>query len=107
MTKKASEYDEVGSVQEARPRIKEPPLFAVILHNDDYTTMEFVMDVLKIFFRKGAEEAAQIMLKVHKAGQGTAGTYCFEIAETKVVQVKDYAREHGFPLRCSMEPVPS
>lgn len=94
------------AVQEGRPRLKEPPQFAVILHNDHYTTMEFVVEILKRFFRKTEEESVQIMLKVHQEGQGVAGVFHFEIAETKVMQVHDYARTKGFPLKCSLEPVP-
>ena len=97
---------EIGVVvQEGHPKLKEPPQYAVVLLNDDYTTMEFVMYVLKWFFRKSEEEAAQIMLKVHQLGKGVAGIYSHEIAETKVMQVHECARLKGFPLRCSVEPI--
>ena len=94
------------AVKEGRPKVKEPPHFAVVLLNDDYTTMEFVVAVLKRFFRRTEEEAVQIMLRVHHEGKGVAGIYSFEIAETKVSQVHDYAQSHGFPLRCAVEPAP-
>lgn len=90
---------------EEQLEVKEPRKFAVLLHNDDYSTMEFVMDVLKRFFKKTEEEAAQIMLKVHHEGRGVAGVYSQEIAETKVVQVEEYAKSHSFPLRCTAEPI--
>lgn len=92
------------AVQESRPKLCEPPRFAVLLHNDDYTTMEFVVEVLKRFFHKGEDEAVQIMLKIHQYGKGVAGVFHHEIAETKVLQVHDYARSKGFPLKCTAEP---
>ena len=92
------------AVQEGRPKLKEPPRYAVFLHNDDYTTMEFVIEVLRRYFHKKHEEAMQIMLQVHQQGKGIAGIYHLEIAETKVVQVHEYARSKGFPLMCSIEP---
>jgi ATP-dependent Clp protease adaptor protein ClpS len=98
----ASESD--AAVQESRPKLGEPPRFAVILHNDDYTTFDFVVEVLQKFFRKTATEAAEITLKVHHEGKGLAGVYSFEIAETKSLQVSEYSREKGHPLRSSVEP---
>lgn len=92
------------AVQESQPKIKEPPSYAVILHNDDYTTMEFVVEILSRFFRKTGEQAVQIMLQVHEQGKGVAGIYHHEIAETKVAQVHSYARDKGFPLLCTIEP---
>ena len=86
-----------------RTRLKEPKQYAVILHNDDYTTMEFVIDILKRFFKKNQAEAMDIMLKVHEQGHGVAGIYGYEIAETKVAQVSAYAQAHDFPLKCSIE----
>jgi ATP-dependent Clp protease adaptor protein ClpS len=83
--------------------VKEPPLFRVILHNDNYTTMEFVIEVLESVFAQPHEEAFRIMLNVHQHGHGVCGVYPFEIAETKVAIVHDLAREHGFPLRASVE----
>jgi ATP-dependent Clp protease adaptor protein ClpS len=98
-------YEGGVAVQEGRPKLKEPPSYAVLLHNDDYTTMEFVTEVLKKYFRRTEEQAVQIMLQVHQQGKGVAGIYHHEIAETKVVQVHEYARSHGFPLKCTVEPV--
>lgn len=100
-TELATETD----TQEAKPKVKKPPKYAVILHNDDYTTMEFVIEVLQRFFKKTQEEAVQVMLKVHHEGRGVAGIYSHDIAETKSVQVREYARSKGYPLMCSIEPV--
>lgn len=84
-------------------KTKQPPLYKVLLHNDDYTTMEFVIFVLMTVFHKDEAEAAQIMLHVHKKGIGVAGVCAKEIAETRVSQVHELAKEHEFPLRCSLE----
>jgi ATP-dependent Clp protease adaptor protein ClpS len=92
------------AVEEGRPQLKEPPQYRVILHNDDYTTMEFVIEVLTTFFHKSEAAAYEVMLKVHQEGQGVAGVYSYEIAETKVAQVEEAARQRGFPLKCSLEP---
>jgi ATP-dependent Clp protease adaptor protein ClpS len=92
------------AIAEGKPLQSEPPRYAVILHNDDYTTMEFVVEVLRKFFRHSEEKAAQVMLKVHQEGKGVAGIYSYEIAETKATQVRDYAKQRGFPLLCSVEP---
>jgi ATP-dependent Clp protease adaptor protein ClpS len=92
------------AVQEGRPKLKEPRKYLVLLHNDDYTTMEFVVEILHTFFHKSEAESHQIMLKVHQEGRGVAGIYSFEIAETKVVQVEEAARSRGFPLKCTIEP---
>ncbi len=81
----------------------EPRRFRVLLHNDHYTTMEFVVEILESVFNKNAPEATRIMLNVHKQGIGVCGVYSYEIAETKVDRVHYLAKEHGFPLRCSME----
>ena len=83
--------------------VREPRRFRVLLHNDDYTTMEFVIDTLIQVFRKTLDEATAIMLAVHEKGLGSCGVYTEEIAETKVAQVHERARRAGFPLRCSME----
>jgi ATP-dependent Clp protease adaptor protein ClpS len=78
--------------------------FKVVFHNDDYTTMEFVVLVLMKFFHKSETEATHIMLSVHHRGHGVAGVYTKDVAETKVAQVQDYAKEHGMPLRLTVEP---
>ncbi len=109
----ASEQGEQGEegdggavVQVSRPKLKEPARFAVVLFNDDYTTMEFVIEVLRRYFHRSEEESVQIMLQVHQNGKGTAGIYSFEIAETKAMQVGEYSRVKGHPLQCSVEPAP-
>lgn len=90
-------------LSETREDVTEPPLFKVLLLNDDYTTMEFVVEILRSVFHKSAEEATRIMLNVHIAGVGLCGVYTYEIAETKVDTVHTLANEHGFPLKCTME----
>jgi len=87
-----------------RPKAQTPRLYKVVFHNDDYTTMEFVVLVLKMFFHKSDAEATFIMLTVHKKGSGVAGTYTRDVAETKVRDVMLYAREHGMPLVVTAEP---
>ena len=92
------------TVLEARKsKLKPPPMFKVMLLNDDYTPMEFVVHVLETFFNKDFNEATQIMLHVHQKGVGVCGVYTHEVAETKVTQVIDYARRHQHPLQCTME----
>ena len=95
---------EVG-VKVANPKVAEPPKFAVMLHNDDYTTMEFVVEVLLEDFRKTQEEAMGLMLKVHTEGKAVAGIYSHEIAETKVAKVTEKARRASFPLKLTIEKV--
>ncbi len=90
-------------VQEAKPQIKRPPLYKVVLINDDYTPMEFVVHVLEQFFTMSREKATQVMLHVHTKGKGVCGVFSREIAETKVVQVNEYSRKHQHPLLCTME----
>lgn len=85
-------------------KLKRPDLYKVLLHNDNYTTREFVVAVLKEVFHKSETDAVQIMLHVHYNGVGVAGVYTFEVAETKIRVVEAAARENGFPLRLSMEP---
>ena len=93
-----------GELRErTREELKEPALFRVILHNDHYTTMDFVVSVLETVFVKSPAEAFRIMMKVHTEGRGLCGLYPHEIAETKVATVHDLAKQHGFPLRASME----
>ena len=89
---------------ETEKRLKRPSLYKVLLHNDDYTTMEFVVHVLTSIFHHPEETAVQIMLHVHRKGVGVAGVYSFEIAETKVRKTVDLARQNEYPLRCTMEP---
>jgi ATP-dependent Clp protease adaptor protein ClpS len=91
------------AVDEARPRLKRPPLYKVILLNDDYTPMEFVVHVLERFFQKDRTNATRIMLEVHTRGRGLCGIYSYEIAETKVAQVNAFSREHQHPLLCTLE----
>ena len=88
---------------ETGKEVKEPPQYKVLLLNDDYTPMEFVILVLEKFFNKGREDATQIMLHVHHKGVGICGVYTYEVAETKVTQVIDFARQHSHPLQCTME----
>lgn len=84
-------------------KIKPPHLYRVILFNDDYTTMEFVIEVLQRFFTMNREQALQIMLKVHNEGAAVCGVYSRDVAESKVTQVSTFAKQHGHPLRCGME----
>ena len=91
------------SVQEAKPELRRPPLYKVLLINDDFTPMEFVVQVLETFFRMTREKATQIMLHVHTRGVGVCGVFTRDIAETKVSQVNDYSRSHQHPLLCTME----
>lgn len=91
------------AVDEARPRIEEPPRYRVILLNDDYTPMEFVVDILVTVFGMERTQATQVMLEVHTKGKGVCGIYNYEIAETKVAQVMGIAKQHQHPLLCTME----
>jgi ATP-dependent Clp protease adaptor protein ClpS len=97
--------DDVGVATRTRTerKLKKPTLYKVLLHNDDYTTMEFVVYVLQRVFSRSETEAVQIMLHVHRNGIGVAGVYPYEFAETRIAQVESLAREHEFPLRCTME----
>jgi len=88
---------------EVKDDVREPPMYKVLLHNDDYTTMEFVVEVLMFIFNKSTEEAMGIMLNVHRKGIGICGVYTFEVSETKVNSVHSIARQNGFPLKCTME----
>lgn len=95
-----------GSVQtEKRQEVEEPSLYKVLLHNDDYTTMDFVVMVLEVVFHKNSLEANKIMLNVHQKGVGIAGVYPRDVAETKIVMVHELARKREFPLKCSLEKV--
>ncbi len=88
-----------------RDEVKEPPLYKVLLHNDDYTSMEFVISILEQVFKKNTAEATKIMMNVHQEGIGVAGVYTYEICETKVAAVHDLARKSEYPLRCTIEQV--
>jgi ATP-dependent Clp protease adaptor protein ClpS len=101
---KDQNQDQDGVQLATRQKVKRPPLYNVLLHNDDYTTQELVVDVLRAFFHKTDTEARHIMLTVHTKGQGVAGTYARDIAESKVAQVTDYARTNGAPLKLTAEP---
>ena len=89
--------------QEERPELKKPPLYKVVLINDDYTPMDFVVDILRVFFGMNVEKATQVMLKVHTEGKGVCGVFSKDVAETKAAQVNDYSRECEQPLLCSVE----
>ena len=91
-------------VQEAKPKLQKPPFYKVILLNDDYTPMEFVVAILQRIFHKSREEATRIMLHVHQKGIGICGVFTWEVAETKVRQVLDFAKENRHPLKCTLEP---
>lgn len=91
------------AIEEARPKIKEPPLYRVVLINDDYTPMEFVVNILESIFGMERTRATQVMLEVHTKGKGVCGVYNYEIAETKVAQVMGIAKQHQHPLLCTME----
>jgi ATP-dependent Clp protease adaptor protein ClpS len=92
-----------GVVTESKKKLAPPPMFRVLLHNDDYTTMEFVVHVLETVFHRSGTESTQIMLHVHRNGMGVAGVYTYEVAETKVALVDALARRHEYPLKCTME----
>lgn len=97
--------DEGGlAVAPAKPKLKRPPLYRVVLLNDDYTPMEFVVEVLEHFFSMNREKATQVMLAVHTQGKGVCGIYPRDIAETKAEQVNQAARDNGHPLLCEVEP---
>jgi ATP-dependent Clp protease adaptor protein ClpS len=91
------------AVEEARPKLKQPPLFRVVLLNDDYTPMEVVVEVLELVFGLDRTRATRIMLEVHTKGKGVCGVFTYEIAETKVAQVTSYAQQHQHPLLCTLE----
>src|SRR2546429_1250195 len=96
-----SEHD-VGVVTESQQHVKKPPLYKVLLHNDDFTTMEFVVDILRNVFHKSESDAVHIMLAVHEQGVGVAGGYTDEISGTKISAVTPRARTHGFPFLCTV-----
>ena len=98
-----SHHDRGVALEEVRPELKPPPMYKVVLLNDDFTPMDFVVEVIKVFFALGHDRATQIMLHVHTKGKGVCGVFTFEIAETKVAQVNDYARQNEHPLKCALE----
>ena len=97
------DYSDTSVISKSRPKAKRPPLYKVLLLNDDFTPMEFVVHVLEKFFSINHDDAVQIMLAVHKEGVAVVGIYSHEIAETKVTQVMDYSRKNQHPLQCTME----
>ncbi len=94
---------QTGVVIKTRPKTKRPSMYKVLMLNDDYTPMEFVVHVLERFFGKNREEATRIMMHVHQRGVGVCGVYTYEVAETKVTQVMDLARQNQHPLQCTIE----
>ncbi|MSQ99645.1 MAG: ATP-dependent Clp protease adapter ClpS [Xanthomonadales bacterium] len=90
-------------LEEARPEVELPPMYRVILLNDDYTPMDFVIEILRLFFNMNHDRATQVMLHVHTRGKGVCGVFTYEIAETKVVQVNEFSRQNEHPLKCTME----
>ena len=108
MSKELQQYPDDGhddgiAVQEAKPKLKKPPMYKVIILNDDYTPMDFVVHILEAFFNLSHEKAQNIMLNVHTKGKGVCGVYTRDVAETKVEQVNDYSRQNQHPLLCTME----
>jgi len=102
--KENSEQDDTGSTAILeKPKLKKPPLYKVVLINDDYTPMDFVVDILRSFFGMNAEKATQIMLKVHTEGKGVCGVFSKDVAESKASQVNEYSRQCEQPLLCSVE----
>lgn len=102
MSRNDPDHDHV-TITESKSKLERPPLYRVLLHNDNYTTMEFVVFVLRTVFNKNEGDAVRIMLQVHHDGVGIAGVYPFEIAEMKVEKVINLARHHEFPLLCTVE----
>ena len=96
-------HDDGLALQESKPKLKPPKRYKVVLMNDDFTPMEFVVEVLQSFFRLDRESAVQVMMSVHTKGKGICGVFSKDIAETKVVQVNEYSRQNQHPLMCSME----
>jgi ATP-dependent Clp protease adaptor protein ClpS len=101
--KRGEEGPGTGVIVKAKPKTKKPAMYKVLMLNDDYTPMEFVVHILERFFAKSRQEATRIMLHVHRRGVGICGVYTYEVAETKVTQVMDFARQHQHPLQCTLE----
>lgn len=107
MSDQQSDWDHEGelAVEQARPKLQPPKKYRVVLLNDDYTPMEFVVQILTLFFGMNQEKATKVMLMVHTKGKAICGEYSYQIAETKVEQVNDYSRQHQHPLLCTMEEI--
>jgi ATP-dependent Clp protease adaptor protein ClpS len=103
MNEPRQDLDESTAIAVERPKTVHPPLYKVVMLNDDYTPMEFVVQVLQTYFRMDRDKAVQIMLQVHTQGRAVAGIFTRDIAETKVKQVNNYARKHQHPLLCQLE----
>ena len=101
--KNGGEGPGTGVIVKAKPKTKKPSMYKVLMLNDDYTPMEFVVHILERFFSKSRQEATRIMLHVHRRGVGICGVFTYEVAETKVTQVMDFARQHQHPLQCTLE----
>ncbi len=97
------DFDDELAVEEAKPALKRPPMYKVIILNDDYTPMEFVVEVLESFFYLSREQATQVMFQVHQQGKGICGVFSRDVAETKVAQVNDFSQQNEHPLLCLME----
>ncbi len=104
MSSETDKEQQSGTATIRKEKLERPRMYAVVMHNDDYTTMEFVILVLQKFFNKSMPEANSIMLEVHTRGFGVCGIFTYEVAESKVAKVIKYARENGHPLKCSTEP---
>ena len=98
-----NEKNNIGTILENKPILKKPPLYKVLMLNDDYTPMEFVVDMLQTFFSKTADQATEIMLQIHQKGIGVCGLYTYEIAESKATQVLEKARKNQHPLQIKLE----
>lgn len=107
MSSETDNEEQSGVATIKKEKLQAPRKYKVLMHNDDYTTMEFVVLVLQRFFQKSSSEAQTIMLEVHTRGFGICGIYTYEVAESKVAKVTKYARENGHPLKCSTEPCES
>jgi len=101
--KRSDDDHSAGVVVKTKARTRKPSLYKVLMLNDDYTPMEFVVHVLERFFAKNRDEATRIMMHVHRRGVGICGVFTYEVAETKVTQVMDFARQHQHPLQCTLE----
>lgn len=98
------QHDGLATVEEARPQLKKPPMYKVVLFNDDYTPMDFVVELLELFFSLTREQATGVMLRVHKEGKAVCGVYTRDVAETKAAQVSQFAQGNEHPLLCEIEP---